>query len=96
MAKCLNCLKGCKAAIEGIENAWQCENFKIGIYKNLPEGMRLAVKDDIFPIGKFNIGIHYLLYSRRSGVYQVYKTSVNTDIWMLSQFIADERCWVKM
>lgn len=96
MTMCTNCSKNCESVIKSVGNAWICKQFKIWLYGELPEGMRPAVKDDIFPPGRFIIGKSYLLFSNYSKVYESYTTSDNTDILMLSQFIADEKCWVKM
>jgi len=86
-------LTGCKAF--EIEEKFVCERTGTGIYKKLPEGMRLAVKDDIFPVGRYIIGKNTLVFSVRSGVYHAGRTSKNTDLVLLSRAIADGVCWVK-
>ena len=92
---CTNCSKSCELVIKSTDNAWICKQFKIWFYKDLPDGMRLATKDDIFPPGRVIKNKSYLLFSNYSKVYESYTTSDNTDILTLSQFIAEGRCWVK-
>ena len=94
MDKCKDCLTGCKAF--GMDDKFVCERTGTGIYKTLPEGMRLAVKDDIFPAGRYIMGKNILVFSVRSGVYHANRTSKNTDLVILSRAIADGVCWVKI
>lgn len=98
MEKCLNCPIGCKNySIAKSENktAWFCEEAKIWIYKNLPEGMRHCTRDDINPDGRRRIGLRYILYSEYNNHYEVYQITENTNLPELVRFIDRKFCWVK-
>jgi len=96
MAKCNDCKTGCEAAISGINSSWRCGLTGIPIYSTLPEGMRLATLDDIYPFAIRRIGLVYLLKSYYSGVFEAYSITKNTDLLNLLKFIDKKRCWVKV
>lgn len=95
MAKCINCAKGCEAAISGDKNGWKCEISGIWIYRVLPEGMRLATRNDLNPDGRRIIGLKYMLKSWISEMYEAYTLGENTDLPNLVKFVDSGRCWVK-
>lgn len=96
MAKCVDCKKGCEAAIKDIENAWRCPISGIWVYRQLPEGMRFAVRNDINPDGRRLIGLKYLLKGYLSDNYEAYTLNDYTDLPNLIRFIDDNKCWIKI
>jgi len=95
MAKCIGCEKGCEAAVSGIKDCWKCKLTGIWIYKELPEGMRLATRDDLNPEGRRMVGLKYLLKSWVSEMYEAYTLGENTDLVNIVRFVDGGRCWVK-
>jgi len=95
MPKCNNCTTGCQAAISEEKNCWKCKLTGIWIYKELPERMRLATRDDINPEGRRMLGLKYLLKSWLSGMFEAYELTENTDLHNLIKFVDAHRCWVK-
>ncbi len=95
MAKCKDCNKECEAAASDNKNSWKCMLTGIPIYKTLPEGMRLATREDINPDGRRRIGLPYLVKSYLSGMYEAYPLTENTDLPNLMRFVNDNNCWIK-
>ena len=99
MDKCNECPIGCEEAKKVLNdpelNTIKCKLTGIWIYKTLPEGMRLATRDDINPNGRRVVGLRYLLFSSVSELYEAYPLTENTDLPNLIRFVDAGKCWIK-
>jgi|GEM_PF-1506145 len=100
--KCIGCVTGCDEASQAINDgekiAYRCDLTGAWIYKKLPEGMRLATKDDFYfdDVIKNDINITVLIHSFYSGLYSSYTVTNDTRMEEFMQFVEGEHCYLKI
>lgn len=99
--KCSNCASGCDEASQALNDAgklaFKCKITGVWIYKKLPDGMRLATKDDFFfnDIIKENLNIPVLLHSFYSELYSSYTVTADTRMDDFMYFVEHKHCYLK-